>query len=80
MGLIILKTPLNPDFLLKYQKNIGPSKNDYSPFTYCLSIQPRKEAKTQWENPTLNMDMIKKIGNIFIDHYSPHGQQSIAVI
>ena len=24
-GLIILKTPLNPEFMIKYQKIIGPS-------------------------------------------------------
>ena len=52
-GLIILKPPLRPEFMSKYQKNIGPSNKAYSPFTYCLSIQPRKEA---WENPPLNMD------------------------
>ena len=42
-GLIILTPPLKPDFMSKYQKTIGPRNKDYSPFTYCLSIQPRKE-------------------------------------
>ena len=64
-GLIILKTPLKPEFMSKYQKTIGPSNNAYSPFTYFLSIQPRKEAKTQWENPPLNMDRTNKFFGIF---------------
>ena len=55
-GLIIITPPLNLEFMIKYQKTIGPSNKAQSPFTYCLSIQPRKEAKTQWENPPLNMD------------------------
>ena len=44
----------------KYKKTIGPSNNSYSPFTYCLSIQPRKEEETQWENTPLNMDRKNK--------------------
>ena len=56
-GFIILTPPLKLEFMSKYQKTIGPSNKSYSPFTYCLSIQPRKEAKTQWENPPLNMGM-----------------------
>ena len=32
-GLIILTLPINIDFMSKYQKNIGPSNKDYSPFT-----------------------------------------------
>ena len=59
--LIILTPPLKPDFMSKYQKNIGPSNKVLSPFTYCFSIQPRKEAKTQWENNPLNMDRKTKI-------------------
>ena len=27
-GLIILTPPIKPDFMSKYQKNIGPSNND----------------------------------------------------
>ena len=54
-GLINLTHPLKHEFMSKYQKTVGPS-NKYFTFTYCLSIQPRKEAKTQWENPPLNMD------------------------
>ena len=60
-GLIIITPPLKPIFMSKYQKNLGPSNKSWSPFTYCLSIQPRKEAKTQWENPPLNMDRKNKI-------------------
>ena len=79
-GLIILKPPLNTEFMSKYQKNLGPSKKAQSPFTYCLSIQPRKEAKTKWENPPLNMDRKTKFGNIVINHASQHDQKSPAVI
>ena len=79
-GLIILTPPLNPNFMSKYQKIIGPSSKALSPFTYCMSIQPRKEAKTQWKNPPLNMDRTQNFGNIVINHYSPHDQQSPAVI
>ena len=64
-GLIILKPPLKLEFMSKYKKNIGPRNKSYSPFTYRLSIQPRKEAKTQWENPPLNMDRKNKILEIF---------------
>ena len=60
-GLIILTPPLKPEFMSKYHKTIGPSNKAQSPFTYCLSIQPRKEAKTQWKNPPLNMDKKNKI-------------------
>ena len=56
-GLIILTPPLKPEFMSKYHKTIGPINKDQSPFTYCMSIQPRKEAKSQRENPPLNMDM-----------------------
>ena len=71
MGLIILTPPLKPEFMSKYQKNIGPRNKDLSPFTYSLSIQPRKEAKTQWENPPLNIDRKNKnFGNIVINHAS----------
>ena len=52
-GLIILTPPLKPKFMSKYQKTIGPSNKAYSPFTYCMSIKPRKEAKTQWEKSSL---------------------------
>ena len=69
-GFIILKPPINPDIMSKYHKNIGPSNKDQSPFTYCMSIQPRKEAKTQWENPPLNMDKKQNFGNIVINHTS----------
>ena len=79
-GLIILTPPLNPEFMSKYHKTIGPRNKDYSPFTYCLSIEPRKEAKTQWENPPLNMDRNFFFGNLVINHTSPHDQQSPTVI
>ena len=79
-GLSILTTPLNPDFMSKYQKTIGPSNKAQSPFTYFLSIQPRKEAKTQWENPPLNMDRKKKFGNLVINHALQHDQKSPAMI
>ena len=55
-GFIILTPPLKLEFMSKYPKTIGPKNKSYLPFTYCLSIQPRKEAKTQWENPPLNVD------------------------
>ena len=57
--LIIITPPLKPEFMSKYKKNIGPSNKDQSPFTHWMSIQPRKEAKTQWENPPLNIDSKK---------------------
>ena len=80
-GLIILTPPLKPEIMSKYQKNIDPGNKAQSPFTYFLSIQPRKEEKTQWENPPLNMDRKNKIfGNIVINHASHHDQQSPAVI
>ena len=79
-GLIILTPTLKPNFISKYQKTIGPSNKAYSPFTYYLSIQPRKEAKTQWENPPLNMDSKTKFEYIVINHASQHDQQSPAVI
>ena len=60
-GFITLTPPLKPEFMSKCQKTIGPSNQSYSPFTYCFSIQPRKEEKTQWENPPLNMDKKNKI-------------------
>ena len=59
-GFIILTPPLKPKFMSKYQKTIGPRNKYQSPFTYFFSIQPRKEEKTQWENPPLNMDMKQK--------------------
>ena len=58
-GLIIKTCPFKHEFMSKYQKTIGPNNKgdkDQSPFTCCLSIQPRKEEKTQWENPPLNME------------------------
>ena len=64
----------------KYYKNIGPRNKAQSPFTYDLSIQPRKEEKTQWENPPLNMDNKTKFENIVINHDSQHDQQSPKVI
>ena len=79
-GLIILTPSLNPKFMSKYKKTIGPSNKDQSPFTHCLSIQPRKEAKTQWENPPLNIDRKTKFGNLVINHASQHDQKSPAVI
>ena len=79
-GFIILTPCLKLEFMSKYQKTIGPSNKDYSPFTYYLSIQPRKEGKTQWENPPLNMDRKTKFGNIVINHASQHDQKSPAVI
>ena len=79
-GLIILTPPLKPEFMSKYQKNIGPINKAQSPFTYCLSIQPRKEAKTQWENPPLNMDSKTKFKNLIISHASQHDQKSPTVI
>ena len=79
-GLIILTRLLKPDFMSKYQKTIGTRNKAYSPFTYFLSIQPKKEAKTQWENPPLNMDKKKQIGNLVINHASHHDQQSPIVI
>ena len=60
-GLIILTPPLKLDFMSKYPKTIGPKNKSYLPFTYFLSIQPTKEAKAQWENPSLNMDRKNKI-------------------
>ena len=45
-----------------------------------MSIQPRKEAKTQWENPPLNMDRKQNFGNLVINYSSPHDQQSPVVI
>ena len=60
-GFIILTPPLKPEFMSKYHKNIGTRNKAQSPFTYFLSIQPTKEAKTQWENPPLNMDRKNKI-------------------
>ena len=60
-GLIILKPPLKLEFMSKYQKNIGPRIRISHPFTYCKSIQPRKEAKPTWENPPLNMDYKTKL-------------------
>ena len=79
-GLIILTSPLKPDFMSKYQKTIGPINKDQSHFTYSLSIQPMKEEKTQWENPPLNMDMKTKFGNIVINHASQHDEKSPTVI
>ena len=80
-GLIIITPLLNPDFMSKYKKTIGPRNKAYSPFTYCLSIEPRKEAKTQWENTPLNMDRKNNFfGNLVVNHSSPHDQQSPAVI
>ena len=79
-GFIIITPPLNPNFVSKYHKIIGPRKEAQSPFTYCMSIQPKKEAKTQWENPPLNMDRKQNFGNVFINNTSPHDQQSPAVI
>ena len=79
-GLIILKPPLKPEFMSKYQKNIGPINKAQSPFTYFLSIQPRKEAKTTWENPPLNMDYKTKFGNLVFTHASQHDQQYLVVI
>ena len=75
-GLIILIPPLKFDFMSKYQKNIGPTNKAQSPLTYCLSIQPRKEAKTQWEKHPLNMDKKTKFGNIVINHASQHDHKS----
>ena len=60
-GLFILTPPPKPEFMSKYQKNIGPSNKAQSPFTYCMSIQPGKKEKPQWENPALNMDKKNKI-------------------
>ena len=71
-GLIILTPPLNPKFISKYQKTIGHRNKTYSPFTYYMSIQQRKEAKTHWENPPLNMD--NKFENIVINHDLQHDQ------
>ena len=80
-GFIIIKKPLKLDLMSKYQKNIGPTNKAQSSFTYCLSIKPRKEAKTQWENPPLNMDKKKQnFGNLVINHASQHDQQSPVVI
>ena len=79
-GLIILTPPLKPAFMSKYQKTIGPRNKAHSPFTYCLSIQLRKEAKTQWKNPPLNMDRLTKFGNLFINHASQYDQKSSSVI
>ena len=79
-GLIILKPPLKLEFMSKYQKTIGPSNKAQSPFTYYLSIQPRKEEKTQWENLPLNMDTKQNFGNIVINNSSPHDPKSPAVI
>ena len=79
-GLIIIKPPLKPEFMSKYQKTIGPSNKAQSPFTYCLSIQPRKEAKTQWEKSSLKDGHETKFGNLVINHASQHDQQSLAVI
>ena len=51
-----------------------------------MSNEPRKEEKTQWENPPLNMDSKRKFENIVInhssqnDHASQHDQKSPAVI
>ena len=44
-GLNILTPPLKPKFMSKYKKTIGPRNKAQSPFTYYLSIQPRKEEK-----------------------------------
>ena len=74
-GLIIVTPPLNPNFMSKYQKNIGPRRKAQSPFIYSLSIQPRKEEKKQSENPPLNMDMKQNFGNLVINHASPHDQR-----
>ena len=79
-GLIIIKPTIKLEFMSKYHKNIGPRNKAQSPFTYFLSIQPRKEAKTQWENPPLNMDSKTKFENIDINHASQHDQQSPVVI
>ena len=79
-GLIILKPPLKPFFKSKYQKTIGPSNKAQSPFTYCMSIQPRKEAKPTWENPPLNMDCKTKFGNLVFTHASQHDQKYPVVI
>ena len=79
-GLIIIRPPLKPEFMSKFQKNIGHRNNSQSPFTYCLSILSRKEAKTQWENPPLNINNKTKFENLVINHASQHDQQSPAVI
>ena len=60
-GFIILIPPLNPDFMSKYQKTMWPSNKAQSPFTYYLSIQPSKEAKTQWEKYSLKNGQENKI-------------------
>ena len=70
-GFIILTAPLNLEFISKYQKNIGPRNKAFSPFTYSLSIQPSKEAKTQWEKSPLKHGQEKQnFGNIVINHVS----------
>ena len=79
-GMIILTPPLKPEFMSKYQKTIGPSNKAQSPFTYCLSIQPRKEANIEWENPPLNMDKKTKFGNLVINNASQHDKKSPVVI
>ena len=80
-GLIILTPPLKTEFMSKYQKIIGQATRLSCPFTYCMSIQARKEEKTQWENPPLNMDRKNKIfGNLVINHASQNDQKSPVVI
>ena len=79
-GLIIITLPLKPNSMSKYNKTIGPGNKAQSPFTYYMSIQPRKEAKSQWENPPLNMDRKQNFGNLVINQTSPHDQQSPTMI
>ena len=80
-GLIILTPFLNPEFMSKYQKNIGPRNKYQSPFTYCLSIQPRKEEKTPVRKSSLKHEQEKEnFGNLVINHASYHDQKSPVVI
>ena len=79
-GLNIIKPPTKLEFMSKYQKTIGPSNKAQSPFTYGLSIQPRKEAKTQWEKSSLKHGHETKFGNIVINHASKNVQKSPIVI
>ena len=79
-GLIIVKPPLKPDFMSKYQKIIGPRNKAKSPF-YILHVHITKErGKNPMGNPPLSMDRKQNFGNLVINHSSPHDQKSLAMI
>ena len=69
-GLIILTPPINPDFMSKYQKNIGPSKGLVTLYIMLVHTTKERGKSPMGKSSLKHGQKNKSFGNIVINHAS----------